>query len=140
MNSGDSAPVVPHMVQASTAPFTWHVAMGAAWGYIFPVIALLVVLAMIFGSKFVAERVQNAISKRASSSGGKDKCLKILDTIALDQKRRVSAIEVKDPSGKKATVVVLTGGGEDVCLGWMPNECSGMEDLSPPMKSGEVSL
>lgn len=77
------------------------------------VAALFAVLALIW----LASRALRTLRPDLPRTGGKT--LGISGVLALDARRRVYLITCQD-----RRVLVLTGGGTDVVLGWLPPEAS----------------
>lgn len=80
------------------------------------VAALLVVLALIWGGACALR------ATRSSVPGATSQKLAIHAALALDPKRRIYLIACEDRH-----VLLLTGGGTDVVLGWLPPEPSRRE-------------
>jgi flagellar protein FliO/FliZ len=75
------------------------------------IVALLAVLALI---GLAAHAVRAFCPRRHGPSPG---TLRIQDVLALDGRRRIYLIACAD-----RRVLVMTGGGSDVVLGWLPPE------------------
>lgn len=93
---------------------------GPAWVTWITSFAIVIVLILL--SRYVLQFLDPYLSRRRQT-----RHLAIVESLALDQRRRISIIKCGEKKG-----LILTGGGNDVFLGWI--ECA---DATPPTTSFE---
>lgn len=92
-------------------------------------LALVIVVGLMVTVLFLAERLKKImprlLGKQAVSKGH----ISVDDVIHLDSKRKLVSISIKDQTGKKALAILMIGGSQDICVGWL-NEPSSQDDIA----------
>ncbi|MBO1324767.1 flagellar biosynthetic protein FliO [Acetobacter sp. TBRC 12305] len=71
--------------------------------------SLLLVIALILLTRYGVKFVEPYLAR-----GRRTRDLAVVESLSIDQRRKLSLIRCKDRTG-----LILTGGGSDVFLGWM---------------------
>lgn len=108
----------PSMPQAEVLTHTTG-SMTSMWltGLVSFVIVIALILLCRYGLKYLEPYLLRTRRTRH---------LAVLETLSLDQRRRISLIRCGDHEG-----VILTGGGSDIFLGWIPPHTPGTPSASP---------
>ncbi|MCE2576799.1 flagellar biosynthetic protein FliO [Komagataeibacter sp. FNDCR2] len=83
---------------------------GTAW--LTWIVSFVIVIALILLSRYGLQLLEPYLSRRRQTRN-----LAVVESLAIDQRRRISIIKCGEKKG-----LILTGGGNDVFLGWMENE------------------
>ena len=105
-------------------PQTGSLAHGAgtfASAWLAYLASFVIVIALILLSRHGLKYLEPYLLK-----GRRTRSLAIVESLAIDQRRRLSIIRYNSRTG-----LILTGGGNDLFLGWMDEQCSS-QPPSPP--------
>nr|WP_220792061.1 flagellar biosynthetic protein FliO [Gluconacetobacter azotocaptans] len=95
---------------------------GASW--LTCLLSFVIVVALILLSRYGLKFLEPYLSR-----GRRTRNLAVLETLAIDPRRRVSLISC----GKKKGLI-LTGGGNDLFLGWIEDEAGHLPRTVPPAR------
>ncbi|GAB6969136.1 hypothetical protein JCM25156A_31750 [Komagataeibacter kakiaceti JCM 25156] len=93
---------------------------GTAW--LTWIASFVIVIALILLSRYGLQLLEPYLSRRRQT-----RHLAVVESLAIDQRRRISIIKC---GGKKG--LILTGGGNDVFLGWMEDEAGTASSFDNP--------
>lgn len=84
-----------------------------------PLLALFLVVGLIFMAPWCLRRLKHRMPSLLNENGTKGRSLSVQDAIPLGAKRTLFSVAVRSVDGQQATAVILTGGAQDLCVGWM---------------------
>ncbi|MDF7673443.1 hypothetical protein PT277_10240 [Acetobacteraceae bacterium ESL0709] len=94
------------------------------------IFALVIVILLILVLLFLASRLKIMMPRLVSNQTLSKRSLSVCDVLRLDPKRKLISVSVESKTGKRALAVLLIGGSQDVCVGWM-DEAQGESTVFP---------